>query len=178
MEGKDLSGLDHESGGHRFQRIPPTEKRGRVHTSTVTVAVFAAADGAPGASPLHRRAAADFEVQWYSGSGAGGQHRNKTQCSCRVVHVPTGTMRKAETRSRESSERQAMTALLAELDRLAADAQGQAVNTLRRGQLGSGQRGDKRRTYRTQDDRVHDQVTGRSASTAKVMAGHFDLLWT
>lgn len=131
-------------------------------------------------SPLKFRAGTDddeFRVEWYSGSGAGGQHRNKHQNSCRITHVPTGTVRTAQTRSRDMSYRDAMAALRAALDEKAAAQAHGAENSTRRAHVGTGQRGDKRRTYRFQDDRVKDDVTGRSAPASRVMAGHFEALW-
>ena len=84
IEGKDLSGLFNESGGHRIQRVPPTERKGRVHTSTVTVAVM---------DPITVQAAirseSEFVVEWFSGTGAGGQHKNKHMNSCRLTHKAT-----------------------------------------------------------------------------------------
>ena len=74
IDGRGAEGLDNEAGGHRVQRVPVTDRKGRVHSSTVTVAVL----GTPMASnsPYSRRNEHDFRVEWYSGSGAGGQHRN------------------------------------------------------------------------------------------------------
>jgi peptide chain release factor 1 len=162
-----------EAGGHRIQRVPPTERNGRVHTSTVTVAVIDSSAPAQEFS-LNEN---DLRIEWYSGSGAGGQHRNKHQNSCRITHLPTGLMRKAETRKRESSQREAVEALR---EALAAKHCGAALseqNGLRKRQVGSGMRGDKRRTYRFQENSVTDHVTGKSARCADVMAGAFDLLW-
>lgn len=116
-------------------------------------------------------------MDWYSGSGKGGQHRNKHQNSCRLTHVPTGTMRKAETRSRDNSYRLALEALTQALEERSRDARETAANSVRRGQVGSGMRGDKRRTYRFQDDAVADHFTGRKARCSDVMRGHFEALW-
>lgn len=131
-----------------------------------------------GAAPTQSpREAKDFKIEWYSGSGAGGQHRNKHQNSCRVTHVPTGTMRKAETRSRESSQRLAMAAIIKALDEASQSVGHSAENFVRRTQVGAGMRGDKRRTYRFQEDTVVDHVTGRRARCSEVLRGGFDRLW-
>lgn len=97
--------------------------------------------------------------------------------SARVTHLPTGVVRTAQTRSRENSIQNAREALNAELDRLAERAVGTAENGVRRGQVGTGERSDKRRTYRVQDGLVHDHASGRSGAVERVMAGRFDLLW-
>ena len=171
VEGVDLSGLDNEPGGHRIQRVPPTERKGRVHTSTVTVAVI---DPTKPTTVIRDQ---DLRIEWYSGTGAGGQYRNKHQNSCRITHIPTGITAKAECRSRTNSLEQARSALAKTVDQ---KMQMQYNNTLsenRRQQVGSGQRGDKIRTYRFQDDVVQDHITGQKSSVKRVLNGNFDLLW-
>lgn len=163
--------LNIESGGHRIQRIPPTERKGRVHTSTVTVAII------DPTIPTFDIKDSDFKIEWFSGTGAGGQHRNKHQNSCRVIHLPTGKVATAQCRSRVNSEDQARSALL---DLLANDARYKhAINLARnrKDQVGSGMRGDKIRTYRFQDDVVKDHRTEKTASVKQVLKGNFDLLW-
>lgn len=123
------------------------------------------------------RSECDFKTEWYSGSGAGGQHRNKHCNSARIRHVPTGIVRTAQTRKRESSYREAMAALVSELDRMAAAHGASMANGTRQRQIGAGMRSDKRRTYRFREDRVVDHVTGRETRCADVMNGFFDALW-
>lgn len=165
-----------EAGGHRVQRVPRTEKRGRVHSSTITVAVVEGGSTAR-QTPFDRRSEGDLDIQFFSGTGPGGQNRNKVQASCRLRHVPTGLVRTAQTRSRETSLKMAKEALWAELDRLRADAAGRTLNGLRRAQTGTGERSDKRRTWRFQEDRVVDHATGRTATCSKLLDGRFELLW-
>lgn len=147
-----------------------------MQSSTVTVAVIDPATPS-GADGHDRRAPGDFRIEWYSGSGAGGQHRNKHQNSARVIHLPTGIVRTAQTRSRESSLAAAMAAIHRALDDQAAGQAQTAVNGVRRDQLGSGAKADKRRTYRFQDDAVIDHETGRKHRARTVMAGGIDMLW-
>lgn len=170
VSGKEVSAFDNEAGGHRIQRVPANERRGRVHSSTVTVAVID-----PEVETIEAPVE-EFKVEYYSGTGAGGQHRNKHQNSCRITHVPTGVVRSAQTRSRESSYREAMEALRRDLVGHVDRQRRGAVNGMRRDQVGSGERSDKRRTYRFQEDRVVDHVSGRAASCSRVMEGRFDLL--
>jgi peptide chain release factor 1 len=171
VEGADLSGLDNESGGHRIQRVPPTERKGRVHTSTVTVAVI------DESAPLIKVLDADLKIEWYSGTGAGGQYRNKHQNSCRITHLPTGITAKAECRSRTNSLEQARTAIQQRVDNETKRCYNSIIASDRKSQVGTGMRGDKIRTYRFQDDQVQDHITGKRSSVKKVIAGNFDLLW-
>ena len=128
--------------------------------------------------PYDRRSDSDFCIEWFSGSvGAGGQNHQKTQNCARVTHVPTGLMRIAQTRSRQNSLKAAMTAINHDLDRLATTRANAAENHLRRQQVGSGERSDKRRTYRFQDGLVHDHITGKSSTVSRIMNGCLDLLW-
>jgi peptide chain release factor 1 len=119
----------------------------------------------------------DIRTEWYSGSGAGGQHRNKHQNSCRLTHVPTGIVATSQSRSRQNSYTEAYETLKQRLDEKYKSAYNSALAVDRKQQVGSGQRGDKIRTYRFQDDRVKDHETGKSASCSQVLRGHFDLLW-
>lgn len=171
---KAIPGFRNEAGGHRIQRIPPTERRGRVHSSTVTVAVMETSrrSARPETIP-----GCDLRVRWFSGTGAGGQHRNKHQCSVELTHVPTGISRKAETRSRENSMRLAMEALLEAIAAGDAARDAARINSVRTDQIGVGMRADKRRTWRFRDDRVVDDVTGLSTSCSRALRGGIDALW-
>ena len=173
VEGKDLSGLENEPGGHRIQRVPPTERKGRVHTSTVTVAVIDR-DAEIGSAIISEN---DLKVEWYSGTGAGGQYRNKHQNSCRITHIPTGIIAKAECRSRQNSRDEAMAQIQQRVDQLYKTQYNNTVAVDRRQQVGTGMRGDKIRTYRFQDDRVQDHLTGKAAKCSAVLKGNIDLLW-
>jgi peptide chain release factor 1 len=119
----------------------------------------------------------DLKVEWYSGTGAGGQHRNKHQNSCRITHIPSSLVATAQTRSRQNSYALAIQNIQKELDTDAKRQYNNNIASTRKDQVGTGMRGDKIRTYRFQDDRVQDHLTGKTASTKKVLAGHFDLLW-
>ena len=171
VQGTDLSGLLNEAGGHRIQRVPPTERKGRVHTSTVTVAVV---DPQVISTVIAEH---DLEIEWYSGTGAGGQYRNKHQNSCRITHRPTGITAKSECRSRSNSLAEATEAIHKRVDQLLQSKYNNNLASDRKAQVGTGMRGDKIRTYRFQDDQVQDHITGKRASTKKVLAGNFDLLW-
>jgi peptide chain release factor 1 len=119
----------------------------------------------------------EFKVEWYSGTGAGGQHRNKHQNSCRITHLPTGKTATAQCRSRINSLEEAKSSLLDQLNGAHIREAKSNLAQERKEQVGSGMRGDKIRTYRFQDDVVKDHIRDRTASVARVLRGHFDLMW-
>ncbi len=150
--------------------MPHTEKRGRVHTSTVTVAVVDLEAG-------QVDVAEEYSFRWFSGTGAGGQHRNKHQNCLELTHTPSGIKQVANGRCRTSNQEEATRLIQA---KLAEHYRGQASSQLnghRASQIGSGMRGDKRRTYRFQDDTVVDHETNKSTSCRNVMKGKFSDLW-
>jgi len=166
-----LSQLDNEPGGHRIQRVPPTERKGRVHTSTVTVAVI---DPTQAHFTLKD---SDLRIEWYSGTGAGGQHRNKHQNSCRITHIPTSTVVTAQCRSRQNSLEQAKQEILLRVQTQVTIKHSGKTASIRKEQVGSGMRGDKIRTYRFQDDLVKDHITNKTSTVKHVLAGNFEVLW-
>lgn len=119
---------------------------------------------------------ADVRIEWFSGTGKGGQHRNKHQNSCRAFHTPTGLSAKAECRSRSDSLTTAMTELRRRVDVENGGQKAEEDADVRRTQVGSGMRGDKIRTYRLQDDSVVDHRTERRATWRQIERGEFDRL--
>jgi len=89
--------LKNEAGGHRIQRVPPTENKGRIHTSNITVAII---DCNNIKKAVFKDS--DFRIEWFSGTGNGGQHRNRHKNSCRLIHKSTGLMESRQGRIRES----------------------------------------------------------------------------
>lgn len=162
----------HEAGGHRWQRIPPTEKRGRVHSSTVTVVVLE-----PATEAEVELRPEDLDENFTRGSGAGGQHRNKTSTAVHLRHVPTGLWVRVDGGRSQSINRQTALALLrARLlseRRAAADAERKAT---RKAQAGSGMRGDKIRTVQVQGDTVVDHRRGTRMTYRRYARGHLDEL--
>jgi len=149
----------HEGGGHRWQRVPPNEKRGRVHTSTVTVAVLEE----PDEIELPRLDPRELAISTCRASGSGGQNVQKTDSAVQIRHVPTGLVVRCETeRSQAYNKATALSILRARLhEQLLRRANTERADDRRR-QIGSGQRGDKRRTIAVQRDSVVDHVTGRA----------------
>lgn len=172
VQGKGAGDLfAHEAGGHRWQRVPPTEKRGRVHTSTVTVAVLPVPRAGSMVIPE-----SDLRWQFTRGSGAGGQHRNVTDSAVQLTHLPTGTMVRCESERSQTQNKVTALALLTARLREQDAQSGAAIRAAeRRAQVGSGMRGDKRRTVQTQNDSVVDHVRGRRCRVAEYLRG--DLGW-
>jgi peptide chain release factor 1 len=159
-----------EPGGHRWQER--SGKKGRVHTSTVTVAVLSEEQSAR--VEIDQR---DLEFTFYRATGAGGQHRNKTDSACRVVHLPTGTSARSEnSRSQHQNKAKVLEALQEKLQEIVSGAARTVRRETRKGQVGSGQRGDKRRTIRTQDGSVTDHVLGRQGKVKAYLKGNLDWL--
>lgn len=149
--------FDNEAGGHRFQRIPPTEKRGRVQTSTITVAVL------PDDS-VQEIVIKDKDIEWSfcRGSGKGGQHRNVTDSAAILFHRPTGiSIRRENERSQPLNKQAALEALKDQLETQQNLEYSTKRSKTKKDQVGAGMRGDKRRTIRVQDGTVVDHVTGK-----------------
>lgn len=173
ISGNDIGDIEKEAGGHRIQRIPPTERKGRVHTSTVTVAIMD--DAKPENDRINEK---DIEIEWFNGTvGAGGQNHQKTQNCARVKHIPSGIVRTGQSRSRKNSLKIAMDALIEDVANISNMKFSIETNKERKSQIGSGMRGDKIRTYRFQEDQVTDHRSGTTCSIKKVLKGNFDLLW-
>ena len=147
-----------ESGGHRWQRVPSNEKRGRVHTSTVTVAVMQEATSID--IKLDDK---DLEYSICCSGGSGGQNVNKVSSAVQIKHKPTGLFVRCESeRSQLHNKASALQLLRARLlEKKIAETSTLRSNE-RASQVGSGMRGDKRRTIRQQDNQVNDHLTGKS----------------
>ncbi|WP_298215314.1 peptide chain release factor 1 [Acidocella sp.] len=163
--------LKYESGVHRVQRVPATETQGRIHTSTVTVAVLPEAEEVDVAINE-----ADLRIDVYRASGAGGQHVNKTESAVRITHLPTGiVVAMQEERSQHKNRAKAMKILRARLyeqQRHAADSSRAAD---RRSQVGTGDRSERIRTYNFPQGRVTDhRINLTLHKIDRVMLGEFD----
>lgn len=163
--------LKFESGVHRVQRVPATETQGRIHTSTVTVAVL------PEAEEVDVQVNdADLRIDTYRASGAGGQHVNKTDSAVRITHLPSGiVVAMQEEKSQHKNRAKAMKVLRARLfeQQRASLAATRAAD--RKGQVGTGDRSERIRTYNFPQGRVTDHRIGLTLHKIdRVMLGEFD----
>jgi peptide chain release factor 1 len=144
--------LRFETGAHRVQRIPVTEKQGRIHTSTATVAIL----------PIRKKKTViinetDLEIETSRSGGAGGQNVNKVETAVRIVHKPSGIdVRSTAERSQQKNRDRAMSILQAKLETLEEEKRAQSISSERKSQVGTGDRSEKIRTYNFPQDRVTD----------------------
>lgn len=164
--------MKYESGVHRVQRVPETEASGRIHTSTVTVAVLPEADEV-NEIPINDK---DLKIDTYRSSGAGGQHVNKTESAIRITHLPSGIVVACqEERSQHQNRDKAMRVLRAKLQEAERLRVENELTESRRTQVGTGDRSEKIRTYNYPQSRVTDHRIGLSVmNLASVMEGEMD----
>lgn len=150
------SRLKFESGVHRVQRVPATESSGRIHTSTITVAVLPEVDDVE--VDIN---AGDLEIDTFRSGGAGGQHVNKTESSIRIVHVPTGiVVTCSDERSQHKNKERALKILRSKLFEKMQEEQNSVTAKERKSQVGTGDRSERIRTYNYAQGRVTDHRIG------------------
>ncbi len=165
--------LKYESGVHRVQRVPETESGGRIHTSTVTVAVLPEADDV-----MVEIDPNDLKIDVYRSSGAGGQHVNKTESAVRITHLPSGLVVECQDeRSQQQNRERAMKILRARLYEQKLQAQNDKIAADRRIQVGTGDRSERIRTYNFPQGRCTDHRIGLTLyNLDEIMNGRLDAL--
>lgn len=161
------SRLKYESGVHRVQRVPETETQGRVHTSTVTVAVLPEAEDVEvEINP------ADLQIDTFRSSGAGGQHINKTESAIRITHLPTGLIVECQDeRSQHKNKEKALKVLRSRLYDQKQAEQNEQIASERRSQVGTGDRSERIRTYNYPQGRVSDHRIGLTLYQLEAILG-------
>ncbi|MFA5053457.1 MAG: PCRF domain-containing protein [Parcubacteria group bacterium] len=163
--------LKQESGVHRVQRVPATEKSGRVHTSTASVAIMPEVEEKQVNINPH-----DLEITMFRSSGPGGQNVNKVETAVRILHKPTGIVVASQVeRSQTSNKERAMAILRAKLYENQVQEEQVRLGKLRRDQIGSGERAEKIRTYNFPDDRITDHRIGKKwHNIEKILEGDME----
>ncbi|HEX7674679.1 MAG TPA: peptide chain release factor 1 [Bdellovibrio sp.] len=167
------SKLKYESGVHRVQRVPKTEAAGRIHTSTVTVAVIPEVEVTEIKIPM-----TDVRIETMRSQGSGGQSVNRTESAVRVVHIPTGIDVKCqEGKSQSANRERAFQILYAKLQQIEDEKARQQASDVRLEQIGTGDRSERIRTYNFPQTRITDHRIGLTIHQLdQVMGGSFELL--
>ncbi len=158
-------------GNHRWQRVPPTERKGRVHTSSITVAILE--ENEYKEVELHP---SEYRLETTRGTGNGGQHKNTTDSCVVVTHDATGIKVVRDGRNQHKNKEDALKELKKRVNEFYRTGHASEEVEERREQIGKGDRSDKRRTYRVKDSIVVDHITNKTATLKDILRGKIELL--
>jgi len=158
-------------GNHRWQRVPPTERKGRVHTSSITVAILE--ENEYKEVDLHP---SEYRLETTRGTGNGGQHKNTTDSCVVVTHIATNIKVVRDGRNQHKNKEDALKELKRRVNEFYRTGHVSEEVEERREQIGKGERSDKRRTYRVKDGVVVDHITNKTASLKDILRGKVELL--
>lgn len=169
---KALETFKNEPGKHCVQRVPPTESKGRRHTSMITVAIVPLLAASEVSLNM-----ADIEIKTQGGHGPGGQHQNKTDSAVRAIHKPTGIQAFINGRSQLKNREQALRVIASRLKEMEETKVAGTAKNIRKQQIDEGGRSNKTRTYNFINSLVVDHNLGTKTGDIKgIMKGNFDLL--
>lgn len=171
ITGENCDKFLNEAGGHRFQRIPKTEKKGRVQTSTITVAVLPIIENEFNVD--HK----DLKWETTSGSTPGGQNAQKNETCVRLTHLPSNILVVCkDERSQKRNKDKALKVLYAKLLLIDKEKNHNNKNNIRNDQIGRGQRGDKIRTYRFKDKIVINHIKNKKGKLENILEGELEII--
>lgn len=172
LTGKGVKSIfSNEQGCHRWQRIPPTERKGRVHTSTITVAILE--ENNYKEVEIHP---SEIRIETTRGTGKGGQHKNTTDSCVIITHIATDIKVVRDGRNQHKNKEDALKEIKKRVNEYYRTGHLEEYAEIRRDQIGKGERSDKRRTYRVKDGIVTDHITNKTVSFKEVMKGKIELL--
>lgn len=163
--------FNNEVGNHRWQRVPPTERKGRVHTSSITVAILEVNEY----KEVEIRPD-EIRIETTRGSGAGGQRKNVTDNCVVITHFATGIKVVRDGRKQFQNKEDALAEIAKRVNNFYRTGHDNVNCEERRTQIGDGGRSDKRRTYRVKDNQVVDHITNKTASLKDIFKGKIELL--
>jgi peptide chain release factor 1 len=161
-----------ESGIHRVQRCPPTENKGRRHTSTMAVAVMPYVE-----YNEYQLDMSEFTIECYCGGGPGGQHRNTTNSNVKIIHKPTGLTSCANTKSQHRNKQIALSVLVGRINEASNKVDSESYSKEVKSQIRDTGRGTRIRTYNFIESRVKDERVSKKFRTQDIMKGKLTLIY-
>lgn len=163
--------FNNEQGVHSWHRVPPTEKKSRVHTSSITVVILEENN-----YKEKELSTQDIRIETTKSTGAGGQKKNKTESCVVMTHIATGIKVMRDARQQSKNKEAALAELTIRVNNFYRTGHNSIAIEVRRGQIGEGSSSDKRRTYRVKEDSVIDHITNKTTTLKNILKGKIELL--